>query len=440
MENRTEHLKIWLRTWIECGALPGAMLGIYDENGNELFFHSESCRALAESGKAYEKDTLFRIYSMTKPITTVAVMMLVERGVLTVEDELQRWIPAFAGIQVAVGGTLEEPQLEAPREALKLKHLLTHTSGLSYGFFGNNLSDQAIRQLSGDHYKTWYSDLTLEELCEIVAKAPLCFHPGSKFHYGLSTDVLARVVEVASGLRIDDFFQKEIFTPLGMNDTCFAVSPENAHRLVDCYELTPSKQFRLSTNRERDRLQPRPLLSGGGGLVSSIGDYSKFTSLLLSGGTFKGVRLLSEASVELMTRNQLPNGAEIADFSFENGFSEQVGPGAGFGYGFAVATNPTSLKGGSLSYKGEFGWGGVAATCFMVDPVRKLSSIFMTQLIPAASEYPIRIQQRWLVCWAFDNHKETARAKRPLPQEQQDNLAKNGARSAPEAVAADDTV
>lgn len=392
-------LKMWLQGWAECGALPGCMLGIYDAEGQELFCESASSKELRDAKRAYKHDTLFRIYSMTKPITSVAILMLVERGVLSLDDALHKWIPAFATTQVAIGGTIDEPMLTSMTTPITIRHLLTHTSGLSSGVFGDTLSDQIIRRLSGDEWKSWFCNMDLSRFCELLASAPLCFQPGSQYHYSLSTDVLGRVIEVASGQKLDVFFQQEIFNPLNMTETFFTVPPQHAHRLADCYEVAPGKTYRLSTNPECNRLQPRNLLAGGGGLVSTISDFAKFATLLVNKGTLHGVRLLTEATIDSMTSNHLPKGADIFDIGYDHAFNHSIGRGMGFGLGVSVITDPSKVCGGSLSNVGEYAWGGVAASYFFIDPVRKTSSIFFTQVIPAASGYPIRAQMRWMTYW-----------------------------------------
>jgi CubicO group peptidase (beta-lactamase class C family) len=408
MARQSRGLVSWLDSWVQCGSLPGASMGVYDSNGNALFLHIANSQDLTQQGKPYQEDTLFRIYSMTKPITSIAALMLIERGLLRLDDEVAKYIPAFKNIQVAVGGTVDEPILEPLNQPINILHLMTHTSGISYGIFGNNLNDQAIKKLSGDEYKTWFHNVELSKLCEIIAQAPLCFQPGSHFHYSLSTDVLGHIVEIVSGMKLDEFFQKEIFQPLGMNNTYFQVPADQAHRLADCYDVAVGKSCKPSVSPERDRLAPRVLLAGGGGLVSTISDYAKFTTFLVNKGCLNRVRLLSEETIELMTRNHLPDNKEIGEMSFENGFSEQMGPGWGFGLGVSIVTDPSKLKGGALSHTGEYGWGGVAGTYFFIDPVRKVSSIFMTQLIPGAAEYPIRAQMRWLTysCLGMEKKEE----------------------------------
>lgn len=391
---RVELLDTWLQTWVEANTIPGAALGIFDANGNELYY----------GATGYSRDSIYRIYSMTKPIVTVAAMILVERGQLSVDDELSKYIPSFKDIKVVTGGTAENPVLECPKRPITIKHLLTHTSGITYGIFGNSLSDQILNNLVGLESKAkWYSDLTTAELSEYCAKTPLAFHPGEHFLYGLNTDILGRVIEIISGTTLDVFLKSEIFDPLDMSDTSFQVSPEKAHRLVDLFELQPGLKYRSSTNPEADRLHNRVLLSGGGGLVSTMSDYSKFSCCLLNGGVYKDRRIISEDTLREITSNQLPGGEELAEVSFDSSFTETTGGGVGFGYGVSVIVHPAGVQGGRLSSVGEYAWGGVAGTYFFNDPCRKLSVIYMTQLVASAKIYPIRQQLRFISRFALTN-------------------------------------
>lgn len=404
-EVRAAHLKTWADSWVQTEALPGIMMGIYGENGEELFFHAVD--NVKNGSQKYTKDALFRIYSMTKPITTVAFLILVERGIISVEDEVSKWIPAFADAKVCIGGTAEDPVTEPLAETLRIVHLLTHTSGISYGFFGNNISDQIIRKKLDPDWQQWFHHTPLETLCQAIAETPLCFQPGTKYHYGLSTDVLGRIVEVASQKPLDEFFQENIFNPLQMRDTYFQVPESEAYRLVEIHEIAPGQTYKLSTNAERDRLAKRVLLAGGGGLVSTIVDYSKFATFLLRGGTSTdGVRLLSTESVNAMRGNSLAGNADLAAFSFEKGFSESLGPGYGFGYNVSIVMDPAGVRGGKLSPPGEYGWGGVAGTTFAIDVVNKRTSIFFTQLVGGAMAYPIRPPFRWLSHLIFEEEEK----------------------------------
>lgn len=399
---KVDHVKTWVNSWVECQAFPGIMVGIYGENGEELFFHSAD--DIKDGSPKYSKDALFRIYSMTKPITAVGIMLLIDRGVLKVDDLVSKWIPAFENMQVLTGGTAEAPETEPVREPLRIIHLLTHTAGITYGFFGNNVCDQILRQKTDPDWQNWFHFTDLETLCQKIAETPLLFQPGSHFHYGLNTDVLGRIIEIASSKTLDIFFQENIFKPLGMNDTYFQVPESEQHRLVNCYEVAPGQTFKLSTNPERERFEKQTLLAGGGGLVSTIVDYSKFTSFLVrEGTTANGESLLSSALVREMYANHLKDGAQLTSMTFEKGFSEAIGPGFGFGYAVSIAEEPQNVRGGRLSSKGEFGWGGVAATNFTIDPIRKRSAIFFTQIVGGAVAYPVRPQFRYFSHWLFDD-------------------------------------
>lgn len=397
---KIRHVQTWINSWVKCGALPGIQLGIYDRTGQELFYHATDVKG------QYTRESIFRIYSMTKPITSVACMILVERGILSVDDEVSRWIPAFANTEVLVGGTVDAPVTEKVKEPLRIRHLLSHTSGITYGIFGNSVCDQLLKRVVGDDYLNWFHYTDLTTLCDKIAQVPFSFQPGSKFLYSLSTDVLGRIIEIASGLSLDAFFQKEIFIPLEMIDTGFQVPDSEKHRLMEIYEVAVGQGYKVSTNPERDRLEPPILLAGGGGLVSTLADYAKFGTCLLNGGlASNGIRLLQESTIVQMTSNQLLNNADLLHFSFDQGFSEVIGAGYGFGWGFSVLLDPSVAKGGELSGRGEYGWGGVAATNFSNDPENNLSIIFMTQLIPGAAVYPLRSQLRWLSHWLFTEEK-----------------------------------
>lgn len=350
MTDRKEHLKTWLNSWIVCESLPGALWAVYDKEGQELFYH-EVDQSIVKSKvpQTYTKDSIFRIYSMTKPITSVAALILLDRGLLSLDDHVSKFIPSFANAEVFVGGTAKEPVLEALKEPIKIRHIMTHTSGLTYGIFGTLPSDEVIRQNVGEDWKNWYMNTELEVLCDKVAAAPLVFQPGTGFLYGLSSDVLGRVIEVVSGMKLDVFMAKEIFEPLGMVDTGFVVSADKLHRLVEVYDFNPAGHgYKLATHPERARNTKHTMTAGGGGLVSTLGDYSRFARCLLNKGVLDGVRILSESTVTLMTSNQLPNNANITDIG-RDGFSEGVGEGYGFGLGVAVLTNPNIAKGASLS-------------------------------------------------------------------------------------------
>lgn len=400
-----------MRCWVDCEALPGAALGIYDKDGGELFYDNYSSAGLQKAGKEYNKDSIYRIYSMTKVITSVSTLMLIEKGLMSLDDELAKFIPAFRDMKVMVGGTVDAPVLEDAKSPILIRHLLTHTAGFSYGVFGNNVVDQALKRHTDGHWQIWYSDLTNKELSEKIAQCPLLFHPGTHFHYSLASDVLGHVVELVSGTRLDEFFDQHIFQPLGMDETSFKVPSEKAHRLVDCYQVSPPFAYALFTNVEADRLGERVLLAGGGGLVSTMGDFAKFATCLLRQGRIDigtggdGKYLLSPSLVSQMVSNQV--GRDLVSMSFETAFSESIGAGVSFGLGVSVVTDPAKLKGGKHSSLGECGWGGVAGTYFMLDFERGVAVIFMTQCVFSATVYPYRSQLRSIVWEAVDAYRQS---------------------------------
>ncbi|RYG98941.1 class A beta-lactamase-related serine hydrolase, partial [archaeon] len=346
--SKLDHLKTWLSGWVERGALPGIALGIYDKEGQELFYDNYSSNDLEKAGREYNKDSIYRIYSMTKVITSVCALILVEKGLLSLDNELATYVPAFKDTKVVVGGTVDAPVLEDPKSPILIRHLMTHTAGFSYGVFGNNLADQSLKRLTPDNWQTWFSNMTNKDLTEKLAQCPLLFHPGTHFHYSLATDVLGHVIEVVSQTALDKFFDQHIFQPLGMTETSFQVPSQHAHRLVDCYEICSTSSYSLSTNSERDRLGDRVLLAGGGGLVSTMGDYAKLATCLLRQGRIDvetghpagdGRYLLSPTLLAQMMSDQV--GRDLVDLSFETSFTESIGAGIRFGLGVSVVVDPS---------------------------------------------------------------------------------------------------
>jgi CubicO group peptidase (beta-lactamase class C family) len=396
---REGHIQTVIDTWVNSESLPGIIFGIFDENDEELFYYAKD-----DGKQKYEKSSLFRIYSMTKPIASVAILLLMERGLLSLDDEISKWIPAFANSKVCVGGTVEAPILEDLKEPIRIWHLLSHTSGITYAIFApNNISDQIIRQKCSD-WPTWFSQTDLPTLCQLIAETPLCFQPGSKYHYGLSTDVIGYLIEMISHQTLEEFFQTQIFQPLGMKDTTFQVPIDQLHRLVTCYEVGLGQTYIPSTNPERNR-DSQPLgYKAGGGLVSTIIDYSKFTGMLLRRGKLlNGNNFLQTSSIDLLSQNRLFHNSDIYSNSYERGFSESIGPGYGFGLNVSILLNSSLARGGKCSPIGEYGWGGVAGTSFLIDNVHQRTVIFFTQMIGLAAVYPIRQQFRYLSHWLFDD-------------------------------------
>ncbi|HEV2369005.1 MAG TPA: serine hydrolase domain-containing protein [Acidimicrobiales bacterium] len=388
--DRLQRIERHFRRYVDDGRLPGWLVAV-TRQGAVAHLSTYGMRDV-EADKPVEIDTIFRLYSMTKPVTSVAAMMLYEEGAFELKDPVERFIPAFADMRVYRSGSAVNPVTEPAVEPVRIWHLLTHMSGLTYGFHHAHPVD-AIYRAGGFE---WASppDADLAECCDRWARFPLLFQPGSEWNYGVSTDVLGRVVEVASGLALDEFFSERIFRPLGMTDTAFFVDPAETDRLAALYTRNPSDGRALRIDQMGAAALTRPMaLSGGGGLVGTAADYHRFSQMLVRGGELEGTRLLSPRIVSYMTRNHLPGGADLEDVGRPL-FAETTYSGVGFGLGFSVVIDPVKNK--VPSSAGEFAWGGAASTGFWVDPVEELTVLFLTQLLPS-STYPIRSQLKQLV-------------------------------------------
>ncbi len=349
-----------------------------------------------EAGLPVEPDTLWRIYSMTKPVTSVAAMMLYEEGAFELTDPVSAFIPAFANARVYAGGS-DQRQVTAPAtEPVRIWHLLTHTSGLTYGFLRVHPVD-ALYRAAGFEWGT-PAGMDLAQACEAWAAFPLLFQPGTEWNYSVATDVLGRVVEVASGQRLDEFFATRILGPLGMTDTAFYAGDEAAGRLAALYAPAPGgKAARLDT-LGRVATRPARLNSGGGGLLATAGDYQRFLHMLLDSpgspaGELDGTRLLSPRTVRYMGRNHLPGGRDLETFGRPL-YAESQFAGVGFGLGVGVMIDPALSR--VVCSEGEITWGGAASTAFWIDQREELAVAFYTQLLPS-STYRIRPQLRQLV-------------------------------------------
>lgn len=341
--------------------------------------------------------SIFRIYSMTKPITSLAAVMLMEEGVLQLDHTVARYIPAFEKTEVWNGGSASAYETRKPNRPILVKDLFLHTSGLTYGHLHQHEADALYRK-----EKIGRPDETLAEVCSRIARLPLVFSPGERWNYGVSTDVLARIVEIISGQTLDVFLRERIFEPLDMLDTGFFVPEDKLDRLVAYYQKDPQTgDVSLSDGAGADSQafarQPT-LLMGGGGLVSTVRDYLRFCQCLLNGGTLNGARLISPKSWAFMAQNHLPDGQTIKQMGDET-FSETRMDGNGFGLGGAVVTNVADTM--APCSAGSFSWGGMANTYFWIDPMEELIAIQMTQMAPSTA-YPIRPQFTALVYAALD--------------------------------------
>ncbi len=389
---RLKRIDAHFARYVDDGRLPG-WLAVVSRHGRIAHVGSGGQRDI-EAGLPVETDTLWRIYSMTKPVTSVAAMMLAEEGLLELDDPIATWLPEFAEPRIFVKGSALKPVTEPATEPIRVWHLLTHTAGLTYGFHHAHPVD-AIYRAAGFEWST-PPGADLAECVRQWARLPLVFQPGAEWNYSVATDVLGRVVEVVSGQSLDEFFADRIFGPLGMSDTGFWT--EHLDRLAALYLPNPKTGGTMRNDAFGALGTARPTcLMGGAGLVSTAADYHRFTQMLLRGGELDGVRLLSPRTVGLMASNHLPGRVDLEEFGRPL-FAEMPFDGYGFGLGFSVLQD--SVKARTLSSPGEFAWGGAASTAFWVDPDEDLTVEFYTQLLPS-STYRIRQQLRELVYQAL---------------------------------------
>ena len=381
------------RRYVDDGLLAGWTVAV-SRRGRVAYLSHQGMRDL-DAGLPVTDDTIWRIYSMTKPITSVAAMMLYEEGALELTDPVARFIPSFADVRVYSSGPALNPWTVPATEPVRVWHLLTHTSGLTYGFHHAHPVDEMYRLNGFDFSSPPGADLATA--CDLLAEIPLLFQPGTEWNYGVSTDVLGRVVEVASGQPFDTFLAENILGPLGMDETGWSVDDANLDRLATLYMRGQDGGLTANTALGEGVTRPPLLHAGGGGLVSTVADYHRFTQMLLRGGELDGVRLLGPRTVAFMTRNHLPGNADLEQIGRPI-FAESAFRGVGFGLGFSTVVDVTAGK--VLTSPGEYAWGGMASTAFYIDPVEQVTAMFFTQFLPS-SAYPIRPRLRALVAQAL---------------------------------------
>jgi CubicO group peptidase (beta-lactamase class C family) len=363
---------------VEEGRIPGFLVSVA-RGGRVAHLTAHGHRDIA-AGLPVEPDTLWRIYSMTKPVTSVAALTLMEEGRLSLDDPVARHLPVFADARVYTGGSGEDTTTRPAAEPIRIRHLLTHTAGLTFAFYHSHPVDALYRDAGLESSVPPGADLA--ETIDVYAGLPLQFEPGTEWNYSVATNVLGRVIEVVSGKPLDVFLAERIFRPLGMPDAGFCVTDEQAGRLAELYGekengggLEPIPGLPL-------RGRPR-FLSGSGGMVASAYDVHRFTELLRRRGELDGVRLLAPQTVDAMTANQLPGGADLRAFGSRPAHDESGNDGVGFGLGVSVVIDPSRTK--APAGLGTYGWSGVATTTFWVDPGRDLTVQFYTQLRPRTS-------------------------------------------------------
>jgi CubicO group peptidase (beta-lactamase class C family) len=397
---RLDRLDRRLTRYVDEGLLPGFLVTVA-RHGRLAHVGLGGSRHV-EDGLPVETTTRWRIYSMTKAVTSVAAMMLYEEGAFLLTDPIRTWLPEFADTRVYVAGSAQRPVTEPQTEPIRVWHLLSHTSGLTYGFHHAHPVDEMYRAAGHEWGAPPGADLA--DCCAQWAAMPLVFQPGSEWNYGVSTDVLGRLVEVVSGQTLDEFFQQRIFAPLGMTDTSFGLRPDDdPAELARLYAPTRDHPLGPPTGIQpldvmgNTFLSTPRYLSGGGGLVSTAADYLRFVEMLRRRGEHDGGRLLGPRTVDHMTRNHLPGNADLETFGRPL-FAETPLRGTGFGLGFAMVIDQASY--GVVSSLGEYNWGGAASTAFFVDPVEDMTVTFYTQLLPS-STLPVRSFVRSLVYQAL---------------------------------------
>lgn len=380
---RLERIAPHMQGYIDSGKLAGTLTFIA-KDGKVAYLKAQGMRD-KENGIPMTEDTIFRIYSMTKPITAVAALTLWEQGKFNMQEPISKYLPEFANMHVYVSGEGENMVTKPASKQIKIKDLFMHIAGLSYGFNPTPLDALYREKL--------YSlrDADADTFIKALAGLPLAHEPGAKWTYGFSTDVVGRLVEVISGMSLGDYMQKHIFAPLDMQDTGFYVRKENHSRFSEVYTANEQGQTILTTEEPLgDYLTDPKVHSGGGGLTSTLEDYFKFAQMLLNKGELNGVRILSRKTVEYMSSDQLA--------PHQKPFDANV-PGEGFGLAMSVTTDPALMD--FLSSKGNYGWGGMASTYFRIDPQENLIMIAMTQFIPMGF-HPYHDDFRNLVYQALD--------------------------------------
>jgi len=370
----SEHLA---KRYIEPGKIPGSIT-LVARRGQACYLDIQGHRDL-ERGVAMTEDSIVRIYSMSKPITSLAMMTLLEKGLFSLDDPVHRFIPSWRNLGVWTAGSYPLFATEPCKRAMTIRDLFMHTSGLTYDFLRSTNVDYAYRKQQVGNPRPGYS---LQDMVDQLALLPLEFSPGTRWNYSLATDVLGYLVEVISGQSLPDYLRSAIFEPLGMMDTRFGVSPMQVERFASCYERNLNREMVLNDDGQDSRFTDPSFYSGGGGLVSTIADYYRFCQMLLGDGTLDGTRIIGSRTLAFMTRNHLPGGADLSVMA-TGGFSESAYEGVGFGLGFAVKSDPVCNS--YPASTGSFFWGGLASTLFWVDPVEELAVIFMTQLMPSST-------------------------------------------------------
>ena len=388
---RLTRISPWLKRYVDEKKLPFAHVAVL-RKGQLAYSDFYGARDI-EAGSTVVEDGIYRIYSMTKLVTTVAALALYEKGAFQLDDPVDKFVDEFRDARVFISGRKDSINSVEAETPMTIRQLMNHTSGLTYGAFDPGPVGQLMRREKIDFGNL---QANLGDTVRRLASIPLCFQPGSQWRYGVSTDVLGYVIEVVTGKTLLQVFDELIFKPLNMNDTFFQVPINKVKKFCSLYTRTTSESLKLLECAESSRFcKPVNMYSGGGGLISSMRDYLVFLEMIRCGGRYDDAQILGRKTVELMLRNHL--SGDMASMG-QPTFSEMPMEGIGFGLGGAILLDPAKAQ--ILGSEGEFTWGGMASTAFWIDPKEELSVVFMTQLIPSSC-YPIRRELRVLVYQAL---------------------------------------
>ena len=390
--------QVMKQRYVDTGRLPGLLTMVYRRGA--LAHTGMSGHMDLERGKPMREDAIFRIYSMSKPITSVALMMLAEEGLIGLDDDVATHIPSWKNLGVYATGlpslipTGQTAYMTTPvKRPMKVVDLVTHTSGLTYGFMNRTSVDAAYRNA---RIAEFAAEGGLDAMIEKLSTLPLEFSPGTAWNYSVSIDVMGYLVQKLSGVSFGEFLRTRLFEPLGMTDTAFWCPPEKIDRFSSCYQPGGDNKVKLQDDAGKSSYAAPPALeSGGGGLVSTAHDYMRFCRMMLRGGSLDGVQILSPKTVALFSLNHLPDNKELGDMTMPGLFSEAGYSGIGFSIGCGVNINVAKTRlPGTL---GEFFWGGAASTAFWIDPKEELAVVFMTQVIGSDARLTLRRDLRTLV-------------------------------------------
>lgn len=346
----------------------------------------------AERSKPTELDTIYRIYSMTKPITAVAMMMLYEEGQFQLNDPLADYLPEWSDTELWVSGEYPDFITRPLDRPITIRDLLSHQAGLTLGFFDTAVDRAYPPMLRGrEHHLGHYGETDLEGMFAQIANVPLLYAPGTAWQYSVALELCGYLIQVISGKRFDLYLQERLFAPLGMSDTAFSVPDENLDRFSANYKPAGEGGFELLDDPVTSKFRETPtLFSGGGGLVGTALDYYRLCQMLLNGGELDGERILGRKTIELMTMNHLPNAESVANRALQGMFKGVKHQGIGYGFGISVGLGPVLSQ--MVGSAGQYGWGGAAATAFWIDPIEELVVIFMTQLMQSPYSIPQELQ------------------------------------------------